>query len=70
MFGFIKKRFVVAISFYMELHWVFVQCSSAKHFVAFTIYARIGAYFVYYKYMSRNKESVSKCNYIYPATKY
>ena len=34
--------------------------------IIFTINIRIGSHFVYYKYMSRNKENVSKYGYTYP----
>ena len=36
----------------------------------FTINVGIGAYFVYYKYMNRNKENVSKYDYVYQAKNY
>ena len=35
--------------------------------IFFTICIEIATYFVYYKYMSRNKENVSKYDYIYQA---
>ena len=37
--------------------------------IFFTINVGIGAYFVYYKYMNRNKETVSKYDYVYYAKK-
>ena len=57
----------------MELH-------SAEH-RSFTIYVAliavifaisigIGTYFVYYKYMNRNKENVPRYDYVYQATNY
>ena len=36
--------------------------------IFFTISIRIGVYFVYYKYMSRNEENVSKYDYVYQTT--
>ena len=33
--------------------------------IFFTINVGIGAYFVYYKYMNRNKENVSVYDYVY-----
>ena len=36
--------------------------------VFFTIYIGITTYFVYYKYMNRNKENVSKNDYTYQTT--
>ena len=49
------------------------KCSSCiSYFVLFSIFFTIcigiTAYFVYYKYMSRNKENVSKCDYTYQTT--
>ena len=38
--------------------------------IFFTINLEIAAYFVYYKYMNRNKENVSKYDYVYQATNY
>ena len=38
--------------------------------IFFTINVGIGAYFVYYKYMDRNKETLSKYDYVYDAKKY
>ena len=35
--------------------------------IVFTINVEIVAYFVYYKYVSRNKENVSVYNYVYHA---
>ena len=35
--------------------------------IFFTINVGTGAYFVYYKYMNRNKETVSKYDYVYYA---
>ena len=34
--------------------------------IFFTISIGIATYFVYYKYMSRNEENVSKYDYVYP----
>ena len=38
--------------------------------IFFTINIGIGAYFVYYKYMNRNKENVSAYDYVYHAKSY
>ena len=38
--------------------------------IFFTINVGIGAYFVYYKYMNRNKENVSVYDYVYQAKSY
>ena len=38
--------------------------------IAFTVSIGIGAYFVYYKYMKRNKENVSIYDYVYQAKNY
>ena len=38
--------------------------------IFFTINIGIGAYFVYYKYMNRNKENVSVYDYVYQAKSY
>ena len=38
--------------------------------IFFTINVGIGAYFVYYKYMNRNKENVSAYDYVYHAKNY
>ena len=51
------------------------QCNSCILYIAlfsifFTINVGIGAYFVYYKYMNRNKENVSKYDYVYQAKNY
>ena len=51
------------------------KCSSCTLYIVlfsifFTISIRIGIYFVYYKYMSRNKENVSKYDYTYLAKNY
>ena len=35
-----------------------------------TINVGIATYFVYYKYMSRNKENVSKYDYVYQPSNY
>ena len=35
--------------------------------IVLTIWIRIGTYFVYYKYMNRNKENVSVYDYVYHA---
>ena len=36
--------------------------------IFFTINIGMAAYFVYYKYMNRNKENVSRYDYVYQAT--
>ena len=51
------------------------KCSSCILYIVlfsifFAINTGIGAYFVYYKYMNRNKENVSKYDYVYRAKKY
>ena len=38
--------------------------------VIFAISIKIGTYFVYYKYMNRNKENVPRYDYVYQATNY
>ena len=38
--------------------------------IFFTINVGIGAYFVYYKYVNRNKENVSKYDYVYQTENY
>ena len=38
--------------------------------VIVTISIGIGTYFVCYKYMNRNKENVSRYDYVYQATNY
>ena len=38
--------------------------------IFFTINVGISAYFVYYKYINRDKENVSKCNHVYYAKNY
>ena len=38
--------------------------------IFFTINVGIGAYFVYYKYMNRNKENVSVYGYVYQTKNY
>ena len=38
--------------------------------IFFIINVGIGAYFVYYKYMNRNKENVSAYDYVYHAKNY
>ena len=38
--------------------------------IFFAINIGIGVYFVYYKYMNRNKENVSKYDYVYQAKMY
>ena len=49
------------------------KCSSCTLYIVlvsiiFTINIGIGTYFVYYKYMNRNKENVSRYDYVYQAT--
>ena len=49
------------------------KCSSCTLYIVlfsiiFTINIGIGTYFVYYKYMNRNKENVSKYDYTYQTT--
>ena len=51
------------------------KCSSCLLFVVlfsifFAIYIGISAYFVYYKYMNRNKENVPGYDYVHQAKKY
>ena len=51
------------------------KCSSCTLYIVlfsitFTISIGIATYFVYYKYMSRNKENVSKYDYVYRAKNY
>ena len=47
-------------------------CSCILHIVLFSIFftinVRIAAYFVYYKYMNRNKETASRYDYVYQTT--
>ena len=38
--------------------------------IFFTINIGIGSYFVFYKYINRNKENVSAYDYVYHAKKY
>ena len=56
----LKMKIVInlVLAVYIMLFWIF-----------FTInVSGIGAYFVYYKYVNRNKENVSKYDYIYQTT--
>ena len=51
------------------------KCSSCTLYIVlfsiiFTINIGIATYFVYYKYMNRNKENVSKYDYVYQAANY
>ena len=51
------------------------KCNSCIMYIAlfsmfFTINVGIAAYFVYYKYMNRNKENVSVNDYVYQAKNY
>ena len=51
------------------------KCSSCILYIVlfsifFTIDIGIAAYFVYYKYVNRNKENVSVCDYVYQAKNY
>ena len=51
------------------------KCNSCIMYIAlfsmfFTINVGIAAYFVYYKYMNRNKENVSVYDYVYHAKNY
>ena len=51
------------------------KCSSCTLYIVlfsiiFTINIGIATYFVYYKYMNRNKENVSRYDYVYQATNY
>ena len=51
------------------------KCSSCTLYIVFfsiifTISIGIATYFVYYKYMSRNKKNVSKYDYDYQGTNY
>ena len=46
------------------------KCNSCLLYIVlfsifFTINVGIGAYFVYYKYVYRNKENISKYDYVY-----
>ena len=38
--------------------------------IIFTINIIIGTYFVYHKYLNRNKENVSRYDYVHQATSY
>ena len=49
------------------------KCSSCSIYIRlfsiiFAINIRIGAYFVYYKYMNRDKETASRYDYVYQTT--
>ena len=49
------------------------KCSSCTLYIVlfsinFTIYTGIGTYFVYYKYMNRDEETVTKYDSIYQTT--
>ena len=51
------------------------KCSSCTLYIVsisiiFTINIGIATYFVYYKYVNRNKENVSRYDYVYQATNY
>ena len=51
------------------------KCNSCIMYIVlfsmfFTINVGIAAYFVYYKYMNRNKENVSVYDYVYHAKNY
>ena len=51
------------------------KCNSCMLYIAlfsifFIINVGIGSYFVYYKYMNRNKENVSVYDYVYQAKSY
>ena len=61
----------------MELHSTenIHKCISCTLYIVlfsmiFTINIGIATYFVYYKYMNRNKENVSRYDYVYQATNY
>ena len=46
------------------------KCNSCLSYIVlfsifFTINVGVGAYFVYYKYVYRNKENISKYDYVY-----
>ena len=79
MFAFIKKNLMgsaVLLSLVCTItrsHENEDECSSCiLHIVLFSIFftISIGLYFVYYKYMNRNKENVSKYDYVYQAANY
>ena len=51
------------------------KCSSCTLYIVllsiiYTINIGIATYFAYYKYMNRNKENVSRYDYVYQATNY
>ena len=51
------------------------KCSSCIQYIVlfsifFAVNIGIGAYLIYYKYMNRNKENVSKYDYVYQAKNY
>ena len=61
----------------MELHSIenTHKCGSCTMYIVllsiiFTINIKIATYFVYWKYINRNKENISKYDYVYQATIY
>ena len=51
------------------------ECNSCILYIVlfsifFTINVKIGAYFVYYKYLNRNKRNVSRYDYVYQTENY
>ena len=58
----------------MELHKNVCKSSCTLYIVLFsiifTINIGISTYFVYHKYMNRNKENVSRYDYVYQATNF
>ena len=49
---------------------IYINAVNVLFSIIFSINIGIGTYFVYYKYMNCNKESVSKYNYVYQTTHY
>ena len=52
-----------------------IKCNSCILYIVlfsifFTINVKIGAYFVYYKYLNRNKRNVSRYDYVYQTENY
>ena len=51
------------------------KCSSCALYIVlfsiiFTINIGVGTYFIYYKYVNRNKENISRCDYVYQKSNY
>ena len=63
---------IVEVKIVSESQNKFSSC--ILHIVSFSIFTTInvgiGTYFIYYKYMNRNKEPVSKYDYVYYAKNY